>query len=267
MTRLAQANADRRHQVTLATPDEQLVHVPRVLAVDEEAVSLAALEAGLADQGFRVFGYRDPARALEAFHERSYDLVVTNARLRRADGLEFTARLQDLAGIEKLPVVLLDERANRSTQEAAHAAGASAYLTRPAAWTDMSAVLTDLLDGARWRRFVRYPLRLGVDVACGDRAISELTTSVARGGISISTRREVQIGQIERYRLHMPKPLPKIVVDGVVVTRMAKAGAVSILAGIRILRFLAPDGEMHWIRLIEELARRAAARANPGSER
>lgn len=255
MTKLATQYRDVSVVARVATADPNLVRVARVLALEEEPLAAQAMQAALSGQGFDVFAYHDPTRALEAFHEKSFDLVLADARMRRADGMEFTARIQELAGIEKLPVVLVDERANSAAQRAAHAAGASAYWAKPISWTEISSTLADLIEATNWRRFVRYRLRMPVEVSLGTRATSELTHTIARAGVSIATRREVEPGTIERYRIKLPKPLPPILVDGMVMTRQARPGSVTLLAGIQFLRFL-DDGELHWIRLIEELARR-----------
>ena len=255
MAGLAKQRRDASATPRISAADPEIVRVPRVLALEEEPLAAQAMQAALSGQGFDVFAYHDPGRALEAFHEKSFDLVLADARMRRADGMEFTARVQELAGIEKLPVVLVDERANSAMQRAAHAAGASAYWAKPMSWTEISATLADLIEATSWRRFVRYRLRLPVEVSLGARATSELTHTIARAGVSVATRREVQPGVIERYRIKLPRPLPPIAVDGMVVTRLAQPGSVTLVAGVQFLRFV-DDGEVHWIRLIEELARR-----------
>ncbi len=55
----------------------------------------------------------------------------------------------------------------------------------------------------------------------------------------------------------LPHPLKPVEVDAAAVMCMAQPGVATLLVGIRFLRFRG-DGEAHWIRLIEEFARRAA---------
>ena len=255
MSRLAEKHASAQPVAPVERPDPSPIRVPRILALEDEPLAAAAMQAALSGHGFDVDTFHDPARAIEAFHLHSYDLVLADARMRRGDGLEFTARVQELAGIEKLPVVLVDNRANSATRRAALAAGASAYIVKPASWGEVTETLADLLDGATWRRFVRYPLRLPIDVAADGRPVSELTCTVGRAGISVQTRRELRVGAVERYRIQLPRPLPTIEVDAIVVTRTPQPGTATLVAGVHILRF-ADNGEEHWIRLIEEIARR-----------
>ena len=263
MVRLARKNARSAERqaasTSLAEPDGAVIHMPRVLVLDDEAITLAMIEAALAGHGFDVDTFQDASRALASFRRRSYDLVVADARLRRIDGLEFTARLQELAGIEKLPVVLTDDRANSATERAAQAAGASAYIVKPVSWADAGELLADVLDATNWRRFIRYRARLSVEVSVGARIETELTQTVARGGISLRTRRDMLPGSVEHYRIALPRPLPRIEVDAAAVMCLAQPGAATLVAGLRFLRFRG-DGETHWIRLIEELARRSANR-------
>ena len=259
MSRLAQRNSKGRPAARVAQPSSGLVHVPRVLALDDNADALAALAAVLQAQGYEVAAFRDPQRALASFHEHSYDLVVAEARMRRIDGLEFTARLQELAGVERLPVVLFDERANSATGRAAKSAGASAYIAKPAAWWDAGETFADLIDGVDWRRFVRYPARLSVQPVRERSGPPEVTLEIARGGLSLRTARELQPGSVERFRISLPLPHSPVTVDAAVVCGLSQSGEATVVAGLRFLRFLG-GGEARWIRLIEDLAQRAAGR-------
>ena len=265
MVRLARKNVRRSEEriasATLTAADDHSVRAPRILVLDDEATSLALLESGLSSR-FAVDAFQDPARALSAFKQHSYELVLADARMRRVDGLEFTARLQTLAGIEKLPVVLFDDRANSATERAAHAAGASGYISKPGSWSDAGELLTDMLDATNWRRFIRYFHRLPVEVSTGRRLETELTQTVARGGISVCTRRELTPGRVDRYRITLPEPLPRLEADAAAVMCMTQPGAATQIAGLRFVHFVG-DGEAHWIRLIEAIARRAANRKRP----
>ena len=58
---------------------------------------------------------------------------------------------------------------------------------------------------------------------------------------------------------HISLPLPNspVTVDAVVVCELSQSGEATMTAGLRFLRFLG-GGEARWIRLIEDLAQRAA---------
>lgn len=256
ISRAAESARTRRPLVRVSAADPELKMPPRLLALGDNPLDLAAMQATLAARGFAVEPFHDASSALASFQDRSYDLVIAKARMRRVDGLEFTARVQELAGIEKLPVLLVDERCNPAAERAAQVAGASAYLPRPVSWGEVAETLRDMLEGATWRRFVRYLARLPVEIAVSSGVASELTHSIARGGVSIETRRQLEPGEIQRYRVQLPPPLSAVILDGQVVGQIARQGKATSLAGVRIVRFH-DEGEPLWIRLIAELASQA----------
>ena len=241
-----------------AKPDRSLAPLPRVLVVDDAPDALDALQMALLAAGFEVDGFRDPALALNAFQLRSYGAVVAEARLRQG-GLRFAARLQELAGIEKLPVLLFDKRPDGDTRRAAEDAGAAAYIQRPRLWAQVGETLADLVDASHRRAFVRYPASLEVEGIGGGATVLELTDCVGRGGLSLRTSRVLAPGCIERYRIRLPDPLPPIAVDTAVVCGTRAQGDQGTVAGVRFLRFLG-GAEPRWIRFIETLA--ASARRN-----
>lgn len=228
----------------------------RVMLISASPTELVELATRLAMRNLEVENFRDSSRALAAFRERSFELCVVEARLGREDGLELAADLRRQPGVERLPVVIVDERDSATNRQAAKDAGAELYLAKPVLWEEVEPTLLDLLDHASQRRFRRFPARMAVRTAASAGAWDELTELVARGGICLRTRRDILPGAVERYRIHLPAPYDPIDVEGDVISRANLAGYASVLAGIRFRRFV-DDGEARWIKLIEDLARRA----------
>jgi CheY-like chemotaxis protein len=235
---------------------------PRILLLHDGANDLGTVESALRVRGFDFKVFRDLARALEAFHEETFDLVISGVRMPRVDGLEFTSRVHGLAGVERLPVVLIDETENRANARAAIVAGASAYLWKPFAWEDTGDTLLELIERPARRRFTRYRIQLALRVEHSAGVSTERTDAVARGGLSVRTSRDPPVGSLERYRIRMPPPLEPVEAEGVVVTRVTIPGKASVISAIRLLRF-GPGSEARWIKLIEALERRKS----PGDRR
>ena len=234
----------------------KLVETPkRILLLDDLANDLASVESALLTRGFDYQSFRDSARALEAFRQASFDLVISGVRMSRCDGLEFTSRVRELAGIERLPVVLLDEFENRSNAKAAIVAGAAAYLWKPFEWEEAGEMLVDLIEHPSQRRFTRYGIRLQMRVAHAEGTSTERTETIARGGIALRTPRDPPVGSLERYLIRMPTPLEPVEVEGVVVTRVTLPGQASVISGVRLGSF-GQGSEARWIQLIEALERR-----------
>jgi CheY-like chemotaxis protein len=210
----------------------------RLLLVDDDARQLAEAHAVLQGQGFEVDARQDARRALEVFRERTCDLVMVDVRMPRMDGLEFTARLRELPGIENLPVVLIDDRDNDHNRAVGESVRASAYLIKPLEWREVGEVLLDLLDHTNRRRFRRFPARLPLEIESGASGPRELTDDVSRLGLGIGTRRDLYPGAVERYRIALPHPHKAVELEGEVRHRVPVAGQATGRAGIRIRRFL-----------------------------
>jgi two-component system response regulator HydG len=75
------------------------------LLVDDNASGLAARKTVLEELGHKVLTATSGADALEQFAAHPFDLVVTDYRMPRMDGLELIGRLREQA--PALPIVLL----------------------------------------------------------------------------------------------------------------------------------------------------------------
>jgi DNA-binding response OmpR family regulator len=261
MQRLARRCAETRRapaptqQVVVSSPDV----VRRVLVVDRDRATLTAAETLLLPEGFQTDTFQAPERALAAFRSRSYDLVLAAARMPRGDGLEFTALVRELPGIENLPIVLMDDRISEMKKREAIAAGAAGYFRKPLVWSEIRERLTDLLERTSLRRFERFAVQLPVYNQSGNDAVAELTEQVARGGFALRSSRQLRLDTVERYLITLPNESLSVAVEGQVIYLDAVPGDTVTHAGIRVLRFL-DDHEPDWIRLIEELVRRASSK-------
>lgn len=111
------------------TEAEQKAHV---LVVDDDAENLHVLMRILRRAGFRnVHGVIDPsalALTLETFQP---DLVVLDLHMPGVDGVELILDIKATRGGEYLPVVVLTGDATLESRDAALAAGAKDFLTKP----------------------------------------------------------------------------------------------------------------------------------------
>src|SRR6266852_2248482 len=77
----------------------------RILLVDDNAHGLSARKMGLEELGHRIGTASRGADALEQFGHHKYDLVVTDYKMPRMDGLELIVRLRKQA--PDLPIVMV----------------------------------------------------------------------------------------------------------------------------------------------------------------
>jgi CheY-like chemotaxis protein len=215
----------------------------RVLLVGPLLGRDAELVAGLRRLGHRTrveYSIRD---AVDAFAAQSFELVLADTHIGRDEGLELVPALAELPGIERLPVVLVDERERESVREAARRVGASGYLAHPVDASRISAGLERLLRGRGRRRFARLGQRLAVR---RDGVDPGFTTAIARLGLCVRTPRELRTGSTHRWTIGLPELRQTLRVDAQTVYRIPAAGAEDPLAGLRIRAF--PDrNEALWI--------------------
>ena len=115
---------------------------PAVLIVDDEADVRKVIRSVLEADGYQVAEAADGPAALTLMHSvggpRGPQLVVLDVMMPGIDGVEVCRQVPH----DRMKVLMLTARDDAETREAAMAAGADRYMTKP-----FSAV--DLLDAAR----------------------------------------------------------------------------------------------------------------------
>ena len=103
--------------------------IKRILVVDNEAKMRRILELSLKNMGHEVAQAEDGIEALAALDAAPFDLVLTDLRMPRKDGIEF---LRDLrARGDEVPVIVLTAYGTIETAVEAMKLGASDYIIRP----------------------------------------------------------------------------------------------------------------------------------------
>ncbi|MBL8521088.1 MAG: response regulator [Betaproteobacteria bacterium] len=103
----------------------------RALVVDDDPVIVEFVSRTLAKAGFAVEACGDGMMALTMFRAAPYDAVVADVRMPKLSGLGFLQNLRLSAGSPHR-VVLLSSMDDAKTRRDALAAGAVAYLVKPA---------------------------------------------------------------------------------------------------------------------------------------
>ena len=104
---------------------------PRVLCVDDEAEILKFLDAVLARNGYEVIQALNGEEALEKMKEQNADLVLSDVRMPRMDGLELCRRIKGDEKLMNVPVVLITGFAGRDERIKGIEAGAEDFLSKP----------------------------------------------------------------------------------------------------------------------------------------
>jgi CheY-like chemotaxis protein len=254
LERLARASSRRPRIVVLPLAQAPALELPlahakqfgsghRLLLVGPLLGRDNELIAGLRRLGHRTRVEYSVEDALEAFAAQSFELVLADTHIGRAEGMELVPALAGLPGIERLPVVLVDERTRESVREAARRVGAAGYLAHPIDASRISAGLDRLLHGRGKRRFARLGRSLDVQ---RDGTDPGFTTAIARLGLSVRTARELREGSIHTWTIRLAELGADMRVDAQTVYRIPPAGPEDPTAGLRIRSF--PDrNEALWI--------------------
>jgi DNA-binding NtrC family response regulator len=112
---------------------------PRVLIVDDDPPLCDLLRLSLSAKGFTPTTRRSAEAALSALSSHDFDVLVTDVRLPRMDGLELCRRA--LAERPNLAVVVITAFGNLDAAVAAIRAGAHDFITKPVQIEEVGAAL------------------------------------------------------------------------------------------------------------------------------
>ena len=101
----------------------------RILVVDDEPSARLGLEKLLRHKGYRVQSEADGEAALQAAGEFAPDVVVTDLKMPRMDGIELLGKLRAQDG--DVPVIVATAFGDVASAVSAMRAGADDYLTKP----------------------------------------------------------------------------------------------------------------------------------------
>ncbi len=111
----------------------------RVLVVDDEASARSGLEKLLRQEGYAVESASDGENALSLVSDRPPDVVVTDLKMPRMDGMQLLAKLREQNA--EIPVIVVTAFGDVASAVGAMRAGAADYLTKP---VDFDALLVSI---------------------------------------------------------------------------------------------------------------------------
>ena len=100
-----------------------------ILIVEDELKMARLLELNLAEEGYSTLAAQDAETGLKLLRQEKIDLVLTDLKLPRMDGLEFLQAVK--RSNAQIPVILMTAYGTVETAIEAMKAGASDYVLKP----------------------------------------------------------------------------------------------------------------------------------------
>ncbi|MFB5266468.1 ATP-binding protein [Paenibacillus enshidis] len=104
---------------------------PKILVVDDDPVNLGILGDMLIWEHYDITSAISGKEALVRLHQGQWDLVISDVMMPHMSGYELTKSIRRQFSISELPVILLTARNQPEDVQAAFAAGANDYVTKP----------------------------------------------------------------------------------------------------------------------------------------
>jgi DNA-binding NtrC family response regulator len=127
---------------------------PRLLVLDDEQRMVEIVAMVLRREGYEVRTETAGEAALQALHDDSFDLLITDLRMPGIDGLEVLQRARGFR--PELPVILMTAHASVTTAIEAMKQGAVDYVEKPFNNDELKALVRRALDVTRLTRENRY---------------------------------------------------------------------------------------------------------------
>ena len=125
---------------------------PRILCVDDDRVTLRAIERSLLTNGYMVLTADSGNRALQTLQSVKPDLILLDAMMPGLDGYEVCARLRQNQDFNSIPVIFVTSLEQKEDKAKAFALGAADYITKPIQKeTLLRKVASHLETHARWK--------------------------------------------------------------------------------------------------------------------
>jgi DNA-binding NtrC family response regulator len=122
----------------------------RILIVDSDKAQLRAIEQTCAQAGHDTQVTQSGAQALSWLEKASFDLVITDLRLDKTDGLQVLRRCKACQPGAEVIVASAADRLDKAVE--AMRAGAFHYLVKPVAQETLNAALAEALEKVRLKR-------------------------------------------------------------------------------------------------------------------
>ena len=108
---------------------------PKVLVVDDEAITRSIVKAKIRVIGADVFEAEDGKTALSRLGENPFDLIIVDLDMPKMNGIELISRIRNELRLKHLPIVVLTGNEIKTALNEALCAGATSFMQKPLNWS------------------------------------------------------------------------------------------------------------------------------------
>lgn len=116
----------------------------RVLVIEDEPHISEAIRFILSRDGWEVRTHDDGADALNVIAETAPDVLILDVMLPGQSGFEILRKLREVSDTTALPVLMLTAKGQNTDRETAARYGATRFMTKPFANTEVVAAVREL---------------------------------------------------------------------------------------------------------------------------
>lgn len=102
----------------------------RILAVDDNSISLAAIEQELKKQ-YEVIPVNSGTRALQYLRREKPDLILLDIQMEQKDGIETLREIHEMEKCKDIPVIMLTSKQDKSSVVETSKLGIYDYILKP----------------------------------------------------------------------------------------------------------------------------------------
>jgi DNA-binding NtrC family response regulator len=122
----------------------------RILIVDDEKVALKNLEHVMKKEGYEVVGTQSGQNALRILEEQKFDVVLTDLKMEKVDGMEILRRCHEL--YPDIEVVMITGYATLESAVESMKHGAFYYIAKPFRLDEVRKVVSEAAEKVRLKR-------------------------------------------------------------------------------------------------------------------
>jgi DNA-binding NtrC family response regulator len=122
----------------------------QLLIVDDEDIALRNLQHVMTKEGYAVTATRSGTKALALLEQQRFDVVLTDLRMEKVDGMDILRRCRDID--PQAEVILITGHASTESAVAAMKQGAFYYLAKPFRLDEVRKVVAEAVEKVRLKR-------------------------------------------------------------------------------------------------------------------